>query len=132
MSSTTDPGLRTGAASAGVRDLLHLAWPSIASFVCQSSYRVNDQYWVQGLGPEAHAALAPSTFVLVFNFSIFFLAVSGSMSLVARATGAGSPAERDRVVRHALALGVAIAVGLGLLGILFADRVARDVLALLD
>lgn len=121
MSSTSIP---SGASPAGVRDLLHLAWPSIASFVCQSSYRVNDQYWVQGLGPEAHAALAPSTFVLVFNFSIFFLSVAGSMSLVARATGARSPEERDRVVRHALALGIAIAAGLGLVGILLADRIA--------
>jgi len=99
-----------------VRDLLLLAGPSIASFVCQSAPRVNDQFWVQGLGPEAHAALGPSTFFMVLNFSVFFLAVSGSMSLVARATGAGDSKERDRVLQHALVLSVAVAVLLGLVG----------------
>lgn len=110
-----------GAAPAGVRDLLLLAGPSIASFVCQSSYRVNDQYWVQAIGPEAHAALGPSTFFMVFNFSIFFLAVSGSMSLVARATGARDLEERNRIVKHALVLAVAVAALLGALGTSLVD-----------
>lgn len=114
----------SGGAPAGVRDILRLAWPSIASFVCQSAYRVNDQYWVGILGPEAHAALAPSTFFNVLNFSIFFLAVSGSMSLVARATGAHQPRERDRVVLHALVLAVTVAVVLGAIGAPLAGRFA--------
>ena len=105
-----------GAAPSGVRDLLRLAGPSIASFVCQSGYRVNDQYWVGRLGPKAHAALGPSTFFMVFNFSIFFLAVSGSMSLVARASGANDPRGRDRVMTHALVMGSVIALALGLVG----------------
>ena len=107
---------RSDGAPAGVRDLLLLAGPSIASFVCQSAPRVNDQYWVQDLGPEAHAALGPSTFFMVLNFSVFFLAVSGSMSLVARSTGARDSGERDRILQHALVLSVAVAALLGLVG----------------
>jgi len=118
-----------GAAPAGVRDLLKLAGPSIASFVCQSTYRVNDQYWVQSLGPEAHAAMGPSTFFMVLNFSVFFLAVSGSMSLVARATGARDPDERDRVMQHALVLAVLVALALGLVGT-FMARSAGESLGL--
>ncbi len=105
-----------GAAPSRVRDVLRLAWPAMASFVCNSAYRINDQFWVQGLGPEAHAALGPSTFLLILNFSVFFLAVSGSMTLVSRATGAREASERDRAIRHALVLAVAVAVLLAVVG----------------
>lgn len=107
-----DPG--QGGAPAGVGDLARLAWPTVLSFLCNSAYRVNDQFWIQGLGPEAHAALGPSTFLMILNFSLFFLAVSGSMSLVARATGARQNAERDQIVRHTLVLAAIIAVVLSL------------------
>lgn len=109
-------GKTSGGAPAGVGDLLRLAWPSVLSFVCNSAYRVNDQFWVQDLGPQAHAALGPSTFLMILNFSVFFLAISGSMTFVARATGAGDAAERDRVIRHGLVLAAAVAGMLGAAG----------------
>lgn len=105
-----------GAAPAGVREVLSLAWPSVLSFLCNSLYRVNDQYWIGGLGRDAQAALGASFFVLILNFSLFFLAVAGSLSLVARATGARDPGERERVVLHAFVLGAAIAALLTSLG----------------
>ena len=103
-------------APAGVGDVLRLAWPSVLSFVCNSAYRVNDQYWVQGLGPAAHSALGATTFVLVLNFAVFFVGAAGSLSLVARATGSGRVREREAVVRHALALAAVVGVGLAVVG----------------
>lgn len=99
-----------------IPDLLRLAWPSILSFVANSAYRVNDQFWVGGLGGEAHAALGPCTFVTIANFSLFFLAVAGSMSLVARATGARDDGERDQVITHALVLAAVVALAVCVVG----------------
>lgn len=106
-------------APAEIRDVLRLAWPSVLSFVCNSAYRVNDQYWIQGLGPDAQAALGASFFILILNFSFFFLSVAGSLSLVARSVGARDNATRDSVVRHSLALSTGIALLLAALGSFF-------------
>ena len=99
-----------------LRAVLRLAWPTVLSFVLNSAYRVNDQYWVQGLGGDAHAAIASSTVLLILNFAVIFVVIGGSSPLVARAEGARDPAERDDVVRHALALGVVVAALLGSVG----------------
>jgi len=109
----------------GLRSVLRLAWPSVLSFVLNNGYRINDQYWVQGLGPDAHAAIAASTFVLILNFAVIFVAVGGCMPLVARAAGAADRAERDHVVRHGLVLGAVIAVLLGGVGWLVSPHLAQ-------
>jgi len=105
-----------GAAPARIRDVLLLAWPSVLAFVCNSAYRVNDQFWVQDLGAEAHAALGPSTFLLTLNFAFYFLAVGGSLTLVARSTGARDWKERDHVIRHALVLAIVVSACVGMIG----------------
>ena len=70
--SADDPQTRStfgGVPEVGYRDILRLAWPSVLSFVLNNAYRINDQYWVQGLGTEAQAALGSTIFVLIMNFS---------------------------------------------------------------
>lgn len=118
------PEVRTGAAGGvGVRDVLRLAWPSMLSFLCNSAYRVNDQFWVQWLGPDAQAALAASVYLMILNFALYFVAVSGALALVARAAGARDVRERDAVVRHALVLGAGLAALLTVLGTTLAPRI---------
>ncbi len=109
----------------GPRALLRLAWPTVLSFVLGSGYRINDQYWVQGLGGDAHAAIASSTVLLILNFAVIFVVVGGTSPLVARASGARDPGARDDVVRHALALGVGIAALLGAVGWWLTPHAAR-------
>ncbi len=108
MSSPRAPGTR-------VPDVLRLALPAVVSYVLNNAYRINDQYWVQGLGAEAQAALGASTFVLILHFSLVFLAVAGTLALVARATGAGDPELRDATIAQALWIVAAIGVGSALL-----------------
>ena len=115
----------TSPASAGLRDVLRLAWPAILSFVLGNAYRINDQYWVGDLGPDAHAAIASSVFALILNFALIFLAVGGSLPLIARATGAGEHEERDQVIRHALLLGLLLTVLLSTLGTLVTPTLGR-------
>lgn len=107
MDAPLDPGLRA---------VLRLAWPTVLSFVLNNGFRINDQYWVGGLGGDAHAAIASSTVLLILNFAVIFIAVGGSSPLVARATGARDVGERDDVIRHALGLGVGIGVLLSVIG----------------
>jgi MATE family multidrug resistance protein len=114
-----------GGAAAGVRDVLRFAWPSVLSFVAASAFRVNDQFWVGGLGAEAQAALGTVTFVMVLNFAVFFVAIAGSIPLVARATGGADPLQRDHVVRQTLYLSTTIGLVLGVTGWLLAPQVAR-------
>ncbi|MCP3915583.1 MAG: MATE family efflux transporter [bacterium] len=106
-----------------MRDVLVLAWPSVLSFLCNSAYRVNDQYWIGDLGPAAQAAMSASVFLLILNFSLYFLAVGGALSLVARATGAEDERERDKTIRHVMALGVGIAIVISILGSAFTTEI---------
>ncbi len=91
-----------------VRDVARLALPAVLSYVLNNAYRINDQYWVQGLGGAAQAALGASAFVLILHFSVVFLAVAGTLSLVARATGAADRELRDATVGQALSIVLAI------------------------
>ena len=102
----------TGSLDVGIRAVLRLAWPAILSYLLNNTYRINDQFWVQGLGGDAQAAIGASLFVLIMNFAVLFLAVGGTLALVARAVGAGDVAARDGVLRHALLLGLFLGVGL--------------------
>ena len=88
--------------------LLRLAWPAVLSYILNNSYRINDQFWIKGLGGEAQAAISGTFFVQVMLFALVFLGVGGALALVARSTGAQDPAERDSVIRHALGFGTVL------------------------
>ncbi len=116
-----------GSAPARIPDVLRLAWPSVLSFVSNSAYRVNDQYWIQGLGPNAHAALGPGTFLLTLNFAFYFLAIGGSLTLVARYTGSRNSISRDGVITNALILSVCVAILVGLAGLWSLDALTSGI-----
>ena len=113
MSASSEEPERAG--SNTTRTLLVLAWPAVVSYLLNNAYRVNDQYWIQGLGAPQQTAIGATFFVLVFNFAAMFLAVGGTLALVSRATGAGQPERRDSVTRHAILL--ALGIGVALMGI---------------
>ncbi len=87
---------------ARVRLLIALAWPIAISYLLQNSYRINDQFWVQGLGPEAHAAMGAALFVAIMNFALGFLPAGGALALCSRAFGARDEARFASLARHAL------------------------------
>ncbi|MEX1026163.1 MAG: MATE family efflux transporter [Planctomycetota bacterium] len=88
------------------RELVLLAWPVVISYALNNAYRINDQYWIRALGADAQAAIGMTFFVQVLNFALFFLAVGGTMSTVARAVGGGNVERRDSLARHGLSLGL--------------------------
>ena len=89
-------------------EVLRLAWPAFLSYPLNSTYRINDQFWIQGLGPTAQAAMGAMTFVAIMAFAVFFLSAGGALSLVARHEGAGDGEERDRVSRHAILMALVL------------------------
>lgn len=107
MSSSPDTRLRA---------VFALAWPTVLACVIGNGFRINDQYWVQGLGPAAQAAIGSSTIVIILNFAVIFIAIGGSMPLVARSTGAQKLDERADVVRQTALLSLGIAAFLTIFG----------------
>lgn len=104
-------------------EVLRLAWPAVGSYILHNAYRINDQFWIQGLGPSAQAAIGTSFFVIIMNFAAIFLAAGGTLSLVARATGAGDKEGAHSVTRHAILFGISIALVLGGIGATFTEEI---------
>jgi len=109
--------------------LLRLAAPAVLSYLLSSAYRVNDQFWIQGLGQEAQSAMAAATFVAIANFALPFLAAAGALSLVSRAVGAGDEAFARTASRHALGLALVLGIAVALAARPLAGPLA-DLLAL--
>lgn len=95
--------------------LLRLAAPAVLSYLLSSAYRVNDQFWIQGLGSEAQSAMAAATFVAIANFALPFLAAAGALSLVSRAIGSGDEAFARTASRHAMGLALVLGLAVALL-----------------
>ena len=98
----------------GLGELMRLAWPVMLSYTLNNTYRINDQFWIKGLGSSAQAAVAATFFVQVLNFAVVFLAVGGTLALVSRSIGARDPERRDSFIRHALLFGLFLGIGLSL------------------
>ncbi len=105
-----------------VREALRLAWPATLSLLLNAAYRVNDQWWIQDLGPDAQAALGVTTFYLILNFGLFSLLTAGTLARVARHTGARDRAGVRRVWRSTLTLAVIWLGTLAVLGSTLSDR----------
>ncbi len=106
-----------------MRDLLRLALPSAAFAVLTNGYRVVDQYWIQGVGMEAQAAIGSSFFVVILMYAAFELVSAGAGPLVARATGGDDPEGRRRAIGAGLAGVFIIALGVMAIGLLLAPKI---------
>ncbi len=98
------------------RAVIALAWPTAISYLLQNSYRINDQFWIQGLGAQAHAAAGAALFVGIMNFAIGFLPAGGALSLASRAFGAQDEREFGAIARHALLFALIVGAALAAIG----------------
>lgn len=99
------------------REILLLALPAMGSAVLNNAFRVIDQLAAGSIGTEAQAAIGASTFILTAVWALESLVAAGSVTLLARATGAGDDAARRRVFGNGLLacalIGAGVALGLG-------------------
>lgn len=97
------------------RDLLRLAWPASLATVVHSFYRLNDQFFVAGLGVEAQAAVAVGSMVVIWLFAFAQLGAVGTLAVAARRLGEGDAQRAHATMRTgmvtAAATGTLLAAG---------------------
>ena len=99
-----------------------LAWPTMLSFALQTLVGFVDTLIVSALGSEAVAAVGMGHQVYFALFAVLAAVTTGTVALVARFSGAGDPAEADRVLRLSALLGCALGAAL-MLAIPWAEEV---------
>ena len=97
--------LSRGEGRSALREALRLSWPATLSLLLHSGYRVNDQFWVQDLGPPAQAALGVTSFMLILNFAFITVVYSGALARTARFSGAGDRSGLASVYRTTVRFG---------------------------
>ncbi len=98
------------------RELFLLAAPAAASALLNNAFRVIDQQAAGGIGTAAQAAIGSSTFVFIAIYAVHQLAAAGAAPLIGRATGAGDPEQRRRILGSGLVLAGALGLMVALVG----------------
>jgi putative MATE family efflux protein len=99
--------------AAGYRELLRLSWPIMLSQVLVTAVSLIDIAMVGRLGPKAVAAVGYATQFFFMTQSALFAVGFACVALMARAIGAGDPAEARRSLGASLVVGVGTAVIVG-------------------
>lgn len=99
------------------RAVLRLALPIVASNLLQRGVGIVDALMVGRLGAAELAAVGLAQLLIFFQMALVYGLGVGLTVMVAYHTGAGDAARRAHTVRSGLALGLALAVGLSLLGL---------------
>jgi len=105
-----------GQVSGSFGEAFRLSWPITLSLLLNAGYRVNDQYWIRDLGPDAQAAMGITSFMLIFNFAFVSLISTGVLARVARYTGAGDDQARRQVVGTGLRAALVWYIVIGAIG----------------
>ena len=102
------------------RAILLLAIPMVLELVLESVFAVVDVFFVSRLGADAVATVGLTESMLTFVYAIALGLSVGAMATVARRVGERDPDGAARAAVQAIALGLFIAVPLGLGGFWFA------------
>ena len=98
------PPPRAGGAAGGPGGVWALAWPMMTLFALQSLVGVVDFVFVSSLGTQAVAAVGVASSIHFFTFSLLTAITTGTVAVVAREWGRGSPDEAARATRCSVAL----------------------------
>src|SRR3954470_5554270 len=109
------------------RAILLLAIPMVLELVLESVFAVVDVFFVSRLGPAAIATVGLTESMLTIVYAIAIGLGTGATAIVARRMGERDPDGAARAAVQAVALGVFVALPLGMFGVWF----ARPLLALM-
>src|SRR3954468_1456486 len=109
------------------RAILLLAIPMVLELVLESVFAVVDVFFVSRLGPAAIATVGLTESMLTIVYAIAIGLGTGATAIVARRMGERDPDGAARAAVQAIALGLFVALPLGLFGVWF----ARPLLALM-
>jgi putative MATE family efflux protein len=106
-----------------LRSVNHLALPIIAENLFQTLLGVVDMLMVSKLGAAAIAGVGTALQIMFLVIAALSAVTVGTTVLVARFTGAGQAHDAGRTAKQSLLLGVALGVGIAVLGHVFAHPV---------
>jgi Na+-driven multidrug efflux pump len=98
------------------RAVLLLAIPMVAEMLMESLFSLADIFWVSKLGAAATATVVFTESMLVIVYSFAMGLSMGGAAIVARRTGEKDPSGAARAAVQAIALGLGLAVVVGLVG----------------
>jgi len=104
------------------RAIILLAIPMVMEMVMESLFAVVDVFWVAHLGPNAVATVGLTESMLALVYTAAMGLSIGVMAMVARRIGEKNPAGAAEAATQGIALGVIVAVVIGILGAVFAPR----------
>lgn len=109
------------------RGILMLAVPMVLEMLMESVFAVADVFWVARLGADAVATVGLTESMLTLVYTVAMGVSIGATALVARRVGEQDPEGAARAAVQSIALGLVIALVIGVLG----ARYAADLLALM-
>lgn len=107
------------------RAIFLLAVPMVLEVSMESLFAIVDVFWVSKLGADAAATVGLTESMLVLVYTLAIGLSIGVTALVARRIGEKDFAGASRVAVQAVALGVMVAVPIGLLGAFFSPQLLR-------
>jgi putative MATE family efflux protein len=104
------------------RAVLLLAVPMVLEMVLESVFAVVDVFWVAHLGADAVATVGITESMLALIYAVAIGLSMGATATVARRIGEKDPDGAARAAVSSIALGISIAVPIGIAGFLLAPR----------
>lgn len=105
--------------------LVMLAVPMILEMIMESIFAMVDVFWVAHLGAKAVATVGLTESMMMIVYSVAMGISIGAMALVARRVGEKDTPAATRTATQAIAVGFAIALGIGVAGAYFAADLLR-------
>lgn len=103
------------------RHLVNMATPMMIGMLVQGLYLFVDMYFVAGIGPAAVAAVGAGSALMFLVLALTQMLSVGTVSLIARATGAADHAYANQVFRQSMLLAGFLTVLTLLAGFLLQD-----------
>jgi putative MATE family efflux protein len=104
------------------RAILLLAIPMVLEMVLESVFAVVDVFWVAKLGPDSVATIGLTESMLALIYAVAIGLSMAATATVARRTGEKNPEGASVAAVQVIALGIAIAVPIGIAGALLAPK----------
>jgi MATE family, multidrug efflux pump len=107
------------------RAVILLAVPMVMEMIMESVFAVVDVFFVSRLGPDAVATVGLTESMLALIYTVAMGLSIGVMATVARRTGEQNPEEAASAAVQGIALGLGIALLIGIAGVSFAPDLLR-------
>jgi len=104
------------------RAILMLAVPMVLEMMMESLFGIVNVFWVAHLGADSVAAVGITESMLTLVFAVAMGLSMATTAMVARRTGEKDPTGAAVAAVQAIAIGIAVAVPIGLLGIFFTPQ----------